>query len=71
MELFDIILDAFMAQQVVEVMLKMTRMGKAIICTIHQPASEVFEMFDHIYLLSQGRVAYTGTTSEALDFFAE
>ena len=58
-----------MAQSVVEVMRKMTVMGKAVICTIHQPASEVFEKFDHIYLLSAGRVAFSGTITEGLSFF--
>jgi hypothetical protein len=62
-------LDSFMAQSVVTVMQKMAKEGKAIICTIHQPASEVFEMFDHIYLLSGGRVAFAGRVNEALDFF--
>jgi ABC-type multidrug transport system permease subunit len=64
-------LDAFMAQSVVEVMQKMAQQGKSIICTIHQPASEVFEMFDHICLLSAGRVAFSGTTAETLAFFDE
>ncbi|CAG7727978.1 unnamed protein product [Allacma fusca] len=64
-------LDAFMAQSVVEVMQNMAQHGKSIICTIHQPASEVFEMFDHICLLSAGRVAFHGTTAEALTFFEE
>ncbi|CAG7692574.1 unnamed protein product, partial [Allacma fusca] len=62
-------LDSFMAQSVVRVMQKMAQAGKSVICTIHQPASEIFEMFDHIYLLSVGRVAFTGTVEESLDFF--
>ncbi len=34
-----------------------------------QPSAEVFEMFDSVLLLSQGRVIYRGTTSKAVSFF--
>ena len=39
-------LDSFMAQQVVAVLKEMAEKGKTIICTIHQPSSPVFAMFD-------------------------
>lgn len=44
--------------------------GKTVICTIHQPSSEVFAMFDRVLLLAEGRTAYLGPASEALTFFA-
>ena len=45
--------------------------GKAVICTIHQPSSEVFAMFDRILLMAEGRTAYLGPAGQAaLDFFA-
>ena len=37
--------------------------------TIHQPSSLVFEMFDRLLLLAEGRVAYLGPTEEAEKFF--
>ncbi|PAV85479.1 hypothetical protein WR25_06947 [Diploscapter pachys] len=45
--------------------------GKTIICTIHQPSSEVFELFDRVVFLSQGRVAFHGATDEAIYFFSD
>ena len=44
--------------------------GKTVVCTIHQPSSEVFEMFDRILLMAEGRTAFLGPTSEALSFFS-
>ena len=43
--------------------------GKTIVATIHQPSSQVFEMFDRLMLLAEGRLAYIGTTSGAESFF--
>ena len=35
-----------------------------IVLTIHQPASQLMELFDKILFLSKGRVAHFGTTSD-------
>ena len=43
--------------------------GKTIICTIHQPSSELFEMFDKFCLISEGRLAYIGNRLNAINFF--
>ena len=44
--------------------------GKTVVCTIHQPSSEVFEMFDRILLMADGRTAFLGPASDALYFFS-
>ncbi|XP_055346252.1 protein white-like [Paramacrobiotus metropolitanus] len=64
-------LDAFMAQNVVSVLRDMAAKGKTVCCTIHQPSSEVFAMFDRLLLMSEGRVAYLGNSHRAKHFFAE
>lgn len=43
--------------------------GKTIVCTIHQPSSEVFEKFDTLCLLAEGRLAYIGDLLEAEKYF--
>ncbi len=63
-------LDSFMAVSIVDCMKKLAQQGKTIICTIHQPSSEIFEMFDRLCLLAEGRLAYIGELPKAYDFFA-
>lgn len=49
--------------------LDLTQRGKTVVCTIHQPSSETFAMFDRLVLLAEGRIAYQGSSSGALSFF--
>ncbi|CAG2105895.1 unnamed protein product, partial [Medioppia subpectinata] len=51
-------LDSFMALSVVEVLRDMAASGRTVVCTIHQPSSEVFSIFSHLLLMAEGRVAY-------------
>ncbi|XP_065840975.1 protein white-like isoform X2 [Oscarella lobularis] len=62
-------LDSFMAESVVHVLQKMAASGCTIICTIHQPSSEVFALFDRLILLAEGRVAYCGSSVGAKEHF--
>ncbi|XP_067141644.1 protein white-like [Centruroides vittatus] len=63
-------LDSFMAHNVVSILYEMASKGKIVICTIHQPSSEVFRMFDRLLLIAEGRTAYLGPSYEALEFFS-
>lgn len=45
----------------------LSRDGKTVIASVHQPSSEVFELFDHLYLLSEGKTIYFGQASEAYE----
>ena len=58
-----------MAMSIVETMKNLAKNGKTIICTIHQPSSELFEMFDKFCLISEGRLAYIGKRLNAINFF--
>ena len=41
----------------------------AVICTIHQPSSEMWRLFDKLCLLSAGREIYFGDASESINYF--
>ncbi|XP_077283935.1 ATP-binding cassette transporter scarlet [Arctopsyche grandis] len=62
-------LDSFSAQKLVKLMNKMAAQGRTIVCTIHQPSSELFAMFDQIILIADGRIGFSGTSKSAVQFF--
>ncbi|XP_071440785.1 protein scarlet-like isoform X2 [Hetaerina americana] len=62
-------LDSYSAGAVVEKLRQLTSMGKAIICTIHQPASGLFDLFHRVLLLAGGRLAYFGDVADAPNYF--
>ncbi|KAK3857777.1 hypothetical protein Pcinc_035994 [Petrolisthes cinctipes] len=61
-------LDSFNARKLVRMMREMAARGKTIVCTIHQPSTEVFLMFDRLLLLAEGRLAYMGSSSGAMEY---
>jgi ABC-type multidrug transport system ATPase subunit len=45
--------------------------GRTVVCSIHQPRSSIFAMFDDLLLISEGQLVYCGPAAEAAQFFAE
>jgi len=62
-------LDSFMAASVMDMMMDLAKQGRTVICTIHQPSSQIFAKFDRLLLLAEGRTAYLGDASQAATFF--
>ena len=63
-------LDSFSAQNLVKTLQDLARVhNTAIMCTIHQPSSQLIAMFDQVLLLAEGRVAFFGQPKESLNFF--
>ncbi|KAK1942573.1 Protein white [Phytophthora citrophthora] len=63
-------LDSFMAETVTMQLQQIARNGRTVIATIHQPSSEVFGLFDQLYLLSDGSPVYQGKALESVDYFS-
>ena len=59
-----------MAYNVVSLLKSMAQLERTIIITIHQPSSEIFALCDQIMLISEGRVAFTGSTNDAIKFYS-
>ncbi|GAU97405.1 hypothetical protein RvY_08711-1 [Ramazzottius varieornatus] len=62
-------LDSFMAEAVVSIVKNLAARGKTVVCTIHQPSSSVFAVFDKFMLLAEGRVAFLGPRVDDIPFF--
>uniref|UniRef100_A0A182YMF2 ABC transporter domain-containing protein n=1 Tax=Anopheles stephensi TaxID=30069 RepID=A0A182YMF2_ANOST len=63
-------LDSVSSTQVISHLKSLAMSGRTIVCTIHQPASSLFQLFDDVYLLRQGRCLYTGPVENMLVRFA-
>lgn len=64
-------LDSASAFFVIQALKSVARDGRTVISSIHQPSSEVFALFDDLFLLSGGEVCYFGEAKMAIQFFAE
>ncbi|XP_058540250.1 ATP-binding cassette sub-family G member 5 isoform X2 [Neofelis nebulosa] len=62
-------LDCMTANQIVVLLAELARRNRIVIITIHQPRSELFQLFDKIAILSCGELVFCGTPVEMLDFF--
>ena len=62
-------LDSFMAETVVQSMKNLAERGKTVVCTLHQPSSEIISLLDDLLVLSDGKVVYHGPTKEVVNYF--
>ncbi|XP_046741059.1 ABC multidrug transporter H-like [Diprion similis] len=63
-------LDAHSAGVLVAHLKAVASRGRTVLCTIHQPSSAIFNAFQQIILVAEGRIAFIGTGVQALQFFA-
>ncbi|KAG1346475.1 ABC transporter G family member 9 [Cocos nucifera] len=63
-------LDSTIAGRIVTTIADLTRGGRTVLMTIHQPSSRIFYMFHRILLLSDGHTVYFGKGSDAMNYFA-
>ena len=60
-------LDSASAFFVIQTLRNIARDGRTIISSIHQPSSEVFALFDDLFLLSGGETVYFGDAKMAVE----
>ncbi|NXS11245.1 ABCG2 protein, partial [Neodrepanis coruscans] len=63
-------LDASTANAVLILLKKLSRRGRTIIFSIHQPRYSIFKLFDSLTLLATGKVLYHGPAKQALEYFS-
>jgi len=63
-------LDSFTATSVMEILGDLARKdGRTVVSTIHQPNSDIYEMFDRLMLLARGKIIYFNEARLAVDYF--
>ncbi|CAL8285980.1 unnamed protein product [Arctogadus glacialis] len=63
-------LDAYTANCIISLLHKLSRNGKTVIFSIHQPRYSIFEQFDQLTLMHKGDVVYAGKADKALEYFS-
>ncbi|KAM5282640.1 broad substrate specificity ATP-binding cassette transporter ABCG2-like [Hipposideros larvatus] len=63
-------LDSSTANAVLLLLKRMSKHGRTIIFSIHQPRYSIFKLFDSLTLLASGRLLFHGPSQEALGYFA-
>ncbi|XP_052188183.1 ABC transporter G family member 25 isoform X2 [Diospyros lotus] len=62
-------LDSTSAYRVVATLGAVAEKGKTVVMSVHQPSSRVYQMFDSVLVLSEGRCLYFGKGDNAVDYF--
>ncbi|UJR27422.1 hypothetical protein I4U23_008712 [Adineta vaga] len=63
-------LDSTSAVSLMDVLRELAMQGKTIITSIHQPSSQIFQSFDQLILLADGKAIFMGRPSNALAYFS-
>ncbi|XP_037046684.1 ATP-binding cassette sub-family G member 1 [Bradysia coprophila] len=63
-------LDSLSSTNCIRLLHHLSREGRTIVFTIHQPAASIFETFDHIYVLAEGNCVYQGTANNTVPYLS-
>ncbi|KAF7223545.1 broad substrate specificity ATP-binding cassette transporter ABCG2b isoform X1 [Nothobranchius furzeri] len=64
-------LDSNTANCIIGLLHKLSRRGKTVIFSIHQPRYSIFKLFDHLTLMHKGEIVYAGAADHALEYFTD
>jgi ABC-type multidrug transport system ATPase subunit len=63
-------LDSDSALSCIQLLKSIAKSGTTVLCTIHQPSSEVFSLFDNVILMKDGRIMYQGEVDGVVEGFS-
>lgn len=64
-------LDANTANSIMELLQNISKKGKTVIFSIHQPRYSIFRQFDHLTLMNKGEIIYAGAADKAIIYFED
>ena len=64
-------LDSYTAYSCVKLLRTVASYNATVLCTIHQPSSEIFFLFDLIVFMNRGKILFQGPVSEVIPTFSK
>ncbi|XP_075341065.1 ATP-binding cassette sub-family G member 8 [Odontesthes bonariensis] len=62
-------LDSFTAHNLVITLSRLARGNRLVLLSVHQPRSDIFQLFDRVVLLSSGSAVYCGAARDMVPYF--
>lgn len=62
-------LDSFTAHNLVITLSRLARGNRLVLLSVHQPRSDIFQLFDLVVLMSSGSAVYCGAAREMVPYF--
>lgn len=62
-------LDSYSAYCLIQLLKEVAASSCAVLCTIHQPSSEIFFLFDIVIYMKDGRIFYQGAPGDVINFY--
>ncbi len=62
-------LDSFTAHNLVITLYRLARGNRLVLLSVHQPRSDIFQLFDLVVLLSSGSAVYCGQAKDMVPYF--
>lgn len=62
-------LDSTAAYRLISTLGSLAQKGKTVVTSVHQPSSRVYQMFDSVLVLSEGKCLYFGKANQAMNYF--
>ncbi|KAF2894324.1 hypothetical protein ILUMI_11847 [Ignelater luminosus] len=63
-------MDTVSAKQCLNTFQTLTKQGKTVICTIHQPSASMLQQFDQVYFIHDGLCVYNGSMTNIIPFLS-
>ncbi|CAN0097211.1 unnamed protein product, partial [Sphacelaria rigidula] len=61
--------DSSTALSIITLLSTLGKKGMIVVCSIHQPRSNIFSVFDKLLLLDKGKTVYYGRRSSVVKYF--
>lgn len=64
-------LDSYTAHSITKLLVDYAHTGHTVVATLHQPSTDIFNLFDDLLLLNEGRVVFYGEACEVIGYFED